>query len=177
MTSHVLFAPLQALGAEGLAHIDASLVEHLRGTEQLLRSWGASETVCAAGLYHAVYSTEGYAPALATLAERHRIADLIGVDAEALAYLYCACDREKFHPRLGTPAQRVFVDRFSESEYEIEYERLAQFCELTLANELEIAGRSARYRAKHRTELLRLCERMSVLVGRACRDACGDLLS
>jgi uncharacterized protein DUF6817 len=176
MTSHALLAPLHALGVGRFAHIDASLVDHLRGTEQLLRSWGASETTCAAGLYHAVYGTDGYAPALATTAERRRIADLIGFDAEALAYLYGACDREKFHPRIGTSAQHLFVDRFCDSEYAIGHDALVRFCELTLANEVEIAGRSVRYRVKHRTELLCLCEQMSALVGRACRDACRDLL-
>lgn len=166
-----LFRQLQVLGAGEFAHFDGSLADHLRGTERLLRSWGASDAVCVAGLYHAAYGTDGYAPALASIDRRRDIAALIGVEAEALAYLYGACDREVFHPRIGTQSQLVFCDRFSRAEYEISPIHLAQFCELTVANELEIAGRNANYREKHRTSLLALFERMSGLVSPAAFDA------
>lgn len=166
-----LFRQLHILGAGEFAHFDGSLADHLRGTERLLRTWGAPDAVCVAGLYHAAYGTDGYAPALASIDHRRDIAALIGVEAEALAYLYGACDREAFHPRIGTKTQLMFCDRFSGTEYGIRREQLAQFCELTVANELEIAGRNANYRAKHRASLSALFERMSGLVSPAAYDA------
>jgi hypothetical protein len=166
-----LFDQLQMLGAGEFAHFDGSLADHLRGTECLLRARGSADAVCAAGLYHAAYGTDGYAPALASIDQRRDIAALIGAEAEALAYLYGACDRDLFHPRIGTPLQLVFRDRFSGTEYGIRREQLAQFCELTVANELEITGRNADYRAKHRASLSELFERMSGLASPAAFDA------
>ena len=77
------------------------------------------------------------------------IAGAIGVEAEAIVYLYGACDRDAFHPRIGTPHETQFVDRFSRSEYGIAPSALADFCELTLANEFELACSSAAFWAKH----------------------------
>ena len=159
-----LLAQLQALGAGELEHLDGSLETHLRGTEALLRSWGACESLCVAGLYHAVYGTDGYSPALTSLAGRRSIAEAIGAEAEKLAYLYGACNRKVFHPRIGTEAQLLFADRLSNRDYGIQPRQLAQLCELILSNELEIASRSAQFRAKHGAALSRLFERMSGLV-------------
>jgi len=153
-----------ALGVGELAHLNGSLETHLRGTESLLRSWGACESLCVAGLYHAVYGTDRYKPALNSLAGRQGIAELIGTEAEELAYLYGACNREVFYPRIGTDAQLVFADRFNNAEYDLQPRQLAQMCELILANELEIASNSAEFRAQHGAELSRLFERMSGLV-------------
>jgi Tautomerase enzyme len=44
-----LFAKLQSLGAGEFAHLNGSLATHLRGTEALLREWGAADVVCVAG--------------------------------------------------------------------------------------------------------------------------------
>jgi hypothetical protein len=162
-----LFAKLQALGAGEFGHFNGSLAAHLRGTEALLRAWGANESLCAAGLYHAVYGTDGYQPALMPLADRNVISTLIGPEAEALAYLYGACDRKDFYPRIGTGDQLMFADRFTNSKYAIERVQLAALCELTIANELEIASDSAEFRARNGASISRLLERMSGLVSEA----------
>ena len=170
-SSAELFAQLQALGAGEFEHLNGSLEAHLRGVEAMLRSWGASETLCAAGLYHAVYGTDGFNPSLTSLAGRQDIADLIGAEAEALTYLFGACNRKAFYPRIGTPSQLLFVDRFSNSEYEIGQDQLALLCELILANELEIASNSDEFRAQYGSALSRLFERMTGLVSKAGFDA------
>jgi hypothetical protein len=175
-TSDELFVQLQALGAGEFEHLNGSLATHLRGTEALLRSWGASESLCVAGLYHAVYGTDGYNPALSTLAGRSGISELIGVEAEKLAYLYGACNRKVFYPRIGTESQLMFADRFNNSEHAIEPAQLAQLCELILANELEIASNSAEFRAKYGAALARLFERMSGLVSEAGFQAYRSIL-
>jgi hypothetical protein len=175
-TTDELFAQLQALGAGEFEHLNGSLSAHLRGTEALLRSWGASEPLCRAGLYHAIYGTDGYNPALMSMAGRSGIADLIGKEAEELAYLYGACDRKAFYPRIGTEAQLLFADRFKSSEYAIEAGQLAGMCELILANELEIASGSAEFRAQYRAALSGLFERMPSLVSRAGFQAYRNIL-
>jgi hypothetical protein len=155
--------PLRMLGALGAAarpHANGSLAQHLRGTEALLRQWGNREALCIAGLYHAVYGTDGYDDALASLAMRATIAGVIGADAEGIAYRYGACARDVFHPRIGTVAPLRFADRFGGCEYPISEAELRDFCELTLANEADLALGSARYRVKHRATLADLFERM-----------------
>ena len=165
--SEYLFSELQALGAGEFEHLNGSLAAHLRGTESLLREWGAHEAICIAGLYHAVYGTDGYNPALVGIAMRGRIASLLGNAAEELAYLYGACNRRVYYPRIGTGSQLLFTDRFTGTEYEISNEQLRDLCELILSNELEIAQGSAEFRDKHGANLRKLFERMEGLVSEA----------
>jgi hypothetical protein len=165
--SEYLFAELQALGAGEFEHLNGSLAAHLRGTESLLRKWDARETVCIAGLYHAVYGTDGYNPALVGVDMRQRIAALIGQEAEELAYLYGACNRKTYYPRIGTDAQLLFANRFTNTEYAISNEQLRDLCELILANELEIAQGSEEFRNKHGAILGKLFNRMEGLVSEA----------
>jgi hypothetical protein len=101
-----------------------------------------------------------------------RVAGSIGSDAESIAYLYGACDRDAFHPRIGTDASLQFVDRFTRSEYPIQDATLRDFCELTLANELELAQSSDAFSIKHRGELARLAAQMRRFVSANAHDAC-----
>lgn len=161
---------LAALGAGSFAHVNGPLDQHLHRTAQLLRDWGSRDALCVAGLYHAVYGTAGIRGALVGIEERSTIADSIGDDAERIAYLYGACDRDRFHPRIGTDAQFRFVDRFAQTEYPIAEPLLRDFCELTVANELELATQSAAFLRKH-GELRALFQRMQGLVSDACKAA------
>ncbi|HEY8102571.1 MAG TPA: hypothetical protein VIF82_17665 [Burkholderiaceae bacterium] len=165
--SDTLFAELQALGAGEFEHLNGSLAAHLRGTESLLREWGAREAVCIAGLYHAVYGTDGFNPSLVGIDMRQRIVSLLGQEAEQLAYLYGACNRRVYYPRISTESQLAFADRFTNTEYDISNEQLRDLCELILANELEIAQGSAEFRAKHGALLSKLFKRMEGLVSEA----------
>ena len=167
---------LQALGAGDFVHVNGSLVLHLRGTEALLRRWGNRDALCLAGLYHAVYGTDRIAGFLANLGMREAIADVIGAEAEGLAYLYGACAGETFHPKIGTPDQLTFADRFTDSEYPITELQLRDVCEMTVANELDLALGNARFSSKHREELLRLFERMRGLASEAALDAARETL-
>jgi hypothetical protein len=123
-----------------------------------------------------VYGTGGIAGQLAGLDARTAIAEVIGKEAEALAYLYGACDRERFHPRIGTAAQSTFVDRFTNCEYAISDAALRALCEMTVANELELAEASAGFRDRHRAELRRLFARMGELISDAARDSAAVML-
>ena len=167
---------LAAMGAGEFAHVAGMLAPHLANTAALLREWGNRDALCAAGLYHAVYGTDGIRGALIPLERRAAIAVVIGAEAEAIVHVYAACDRDAFHPRIGTPRATRFVDRFMASEYPISVQALADFCELTLANELELARRSAAVLAKHRRELAQLADRMRPHVSEAALRACRRVL-
>jgi hypothetical protein len=153
-------AYLRSLGAGESAHVVATLLDHLRATEALLRSWGNPEPVCIAGLCHAAYGTDGFRQALLDPARRAALADRIGAQAERIAYLYGACDRQRFYPRLGGPDELAMPDRFTGAEAPISQEELAAICEIAVANECELAQSGPAYRRKHAAALLDLFARM-----------------
>lgn len=161
-------ADLIALGADAFPHVSGSLARHLCATERLLRDWGSRDALCLAGLYHAVYGTDGIRGSLAGLDRRGAIAAIIGAEAEALAYLYGACARAVFHPRIGTRDQLRFADRFTASEYAIGEPALRDFCEITVANEVELALASDAFRSKYAAELAAFFSRMNGLVSAEC---------
>ncbi|HSC98173.1 MAG TPA: hypothetical protein VLI21_04675 [Casimicrobiaceae bacterium] len=155
---------LVALGGERLPHVSGTLAAHLRRTENLLRSWGSRDALCVAGLYHAVYGTAGIRDKLLDVSERGSVAEVIGAEAEAIAYLYGACDRGRYHPRIGTAMQFCFADRFTGAEYLLSAASLRDFCELTVANELELATTSEWFRQRCRRELCVFFDRMQGLI-------------
>jgi hypothetical protein len=173
LTGH--YQRLLALGADAFPHVAGSLAPHLLRTASVLQRWGGRPALCLGGLYHAVYGTDGIRGSLVALDRRGDVADVIGSDAESIAYLYGACDRDAFHPRIGTDASLQFVDRFTRSEYPIDDAALRDFCELTLANEVELARSSDAFLAKHRRDLARLAGQMHAFVSAAARDACAHL--
>lgn len=167
---------LRALGAGEFVHLNGTLERHLRATAGLLRAWGNREAVCLAGLYHAVYGTAGIAGSLVALDARDAVAGIIGAEAEGLVYLYAACDRDRFHPRIGMPMQRMFADRFAGAQYLIDKCQLRDFCEITVANELELALCSHTFKARHAKSLMDLIARMRGLVGDAAQAAAQAIL-
>jgi hypothetical protein len=153
---------LRALGAEGVLHVAGSLAAHLERTGEWLRRFGARDALCRAGRHHAVYGTAGIHGALVPLARRPSIAATIGDEAEAIVYRYAACDRDRFHPRIGGADECMFADRFERRDYVLTAAELRDFCELTFANELDLVATSPAFRRKHRDDLLELSARMRV---------------
>ncbi|MFI6265330.1 DUF6817 domain-containing protein [Micromonospora sp. NPDC051006] len=77
------------------SHPGGNLYAHLCRVSERLAVLGWSGEVQAAGLTHAVYGTDGFDLALRDRADRAVLRDLVGADAEKLAYLYRACDRRR----------------------------------------------------------------------------------
>jgi hypothetical protein len=165
------FSRLIELGGDHLPHVSGTLAGHLRRTESLLRRWGNRDALCLAGLYHAVYGTAGIRGRLVGLGQRTVIAETIGAEAEGLAYLYGACNRAVYHPRIGTGRQCQFADRFTGKEYAITVGLVRDLCELTVANEVELAMTSEAFRNRYRGELCRFFEQMDGLVSDAATRA------
>jgi hypothetical protein len=170
---------LAALGANALTHVNGDLYAHLKGTCELLKRWGAPRHVCLAGLYHAVYGTAGFADQLLPLDRRRDVAAVIGDDAEELVYLFSACDRRDFYPRLVRRENPLWLrDRFSGATSVPPAHLLAGLCELTLANEAEIAlqaGPATRRRQLRRAAAL--LSAVSPFVSAAIAGECRTLLA
>ena len=98
--SEAALAPALAF-LEGLAvarrrHSGADLAAHLVGTQALLHSWGARGPLCRAGLFHSVFGTEMFPVELPPDTLRAEVRDMIGAEAERLAWLFGQIDRESF---------------------------------------------------------------------------------
>ncbi len=130
---------LHELGAAEMSHVNGSLLAHLQGTNDLLMQWGNREALCNAGLYHAVYGTAGFPQNLIGLESRRAVASLIGEESEQIVYLFSACDREYMYPKLQANGALEYRDRFQQAAYDLPPGSIADLCELTMANEVEIA--------------------------------------
>jgi len=92
---------LKALGYDELEHDShVPFVSHLVGTRRLLKEWGSSAALCDAGLFHSVYGTQYFVPDRTP--ERREVVDVIGPDAERLAWLWCAIERATLDPEAQT---------------------------------------------------------------------------
>jgi hypothetical protein len=133
-------ALLDELHAERVEHLGSDLRSHLLGTEAILRRWGAPETLACAGLCHALYGTDGFAPFLLELSERERAREALGEAAEHAVYQYAACARSELYRQLGQP-QITLVDRFNGERQPLSADELGAFVWITAANELELVLR------------------------------------
>jgi hypothetical protein len=154
------FRQLIELGAGEFEHVDSSLIAHLEGTRCLLKAWNASEVLQDAGLYHAAYGTSAFEQNLFELSQRNEVAIVIGDNAENIVYHYCACDRDTFFAQFGLVDKPMFYDRITTKKSEVSFELLQQLCELTAANETEIAINNQEFVAQHGVRLVDLFGRM-----------------
>jgi len=143
------FQRLAKLGAGDFEHLDGSLIEHLTGTRRLLTEWGAVLELQDAGLYHGAYGTDGFSQSLVSTNQRDKIAAVIGRSAEEIVYQYCACDRKIFFPKIGQEEDLKFHNRFTGESSPISGSALRVFCELTAANEVEIAIDNPKFVDQH----------------------------
>jgi hypothetical protein len=130
---------LGSRGADTISHLNGTLLDHLLATESILRGWGSGETLCLAGLCHAAYGTDGFAPHLVSWHDRHVLAAATGLEVEETVYLYASCDRSLVYRQLPGDGPVSFRDRFLGRTNLSSEAELRDFVDLTLANELEIA--------------------------------------
>lgn len=143
------FQELAKLGVGEFEHLDGTLIDHLKGTMKLLKEWGAETELQDAGLFHAAYGTDGFDESMTSPEKRSDIARIIGTKAEGIVYEYCACDRKQFFSKFEGTQRPEFKNRFSGETYYLSSEMLKMFCELTAANEIEIAIDNPSFKAEH----------------------------
>ena len=158
------FRQLIELGAGEFEHLDGSLIAHLEGTRCLLKAWNASDMLQNAGLYHAAYGTSAFVQKVFELSQREDVAKVIGSDAENIVYHYCACDRNVFFAQFGQVEKPVFFDRITTQQSVVSFELLQQLCELTAANETEIALNNPDFVVQHGSGLVDLFARMQTFL-------------
>lgn len=168
---------LAEFGATGFDHITGPLIDHLRGTQALLREWSASAELQDAGLYHAAYGTSGFEQGFVSLGQRGEIGKIIGVIAEEIVYQYCACDREDYFAKVGREKFPEFVNRFTGECYFLNELALQRFCELTAANEVEIAMADADFLEEYGEELGQLFFNMKAYLSPSAQEAVEKVFS
>ena len=161
------FQELSKLGAGDFDHIDGNLIDHLRGTQKLLKEWSASAILQDAGLYHAAYGTAGFNEILVSIEQRDKISQIIGNEAEDIVYLYCACDRDHFWPQIGVVPEPRFKNRFTGQSFQLGSQQLHDFCELTVANEIEIAMDNPPFINQYGQSLYSIFKNMSAYISKS----------
>jgi hypothetical protein len=168
---------LRDRGAGQTPHPGGTLLGHLGRVQRLLAEWGADSVIQTAGLCHATYGTDGFAPALLPLTDRTTLVALIGEQAEALVYLYASCDRATVYPRIDGTAAVAFLDRFTGREHTPPPDELRAFLEITAANELDVLTHNAELARQHGPWLYGFLTRAGSLLSPAARDAVAQQLT
>jgi hypothetical protein len=130
-------AALESWGAAAEVHSVSSLLEHLRGTRDVLASWGCSPALCAAGFFHSVYGTESFWGTLKGFDERDAVRAVCGREAEEIVYLFSAMTRDSFDASLRPGAERRIRDRHADTWCPLPPDRHRDLCLLSAANWLE----------------------------------------
>lgn len=135
-TYDACIAFLHELNTKDIAFFERDLLSHLQGTYQVLKQWGASEDLLWAGLFHAIYLTDFFKCNEPTGANRERVRQVIGDEAEDIAYKYCVMNRLEFIQK--SPAEsNGFFDTYAGSEVVLSAAQDRALAELIWANAVE----------------------------------------
>lgn len=132
-----LMESLRSFGTHESEHTGRSLLDHLLGVYHLLQDWNNSDIVCLAGLFHSIYGTVCYHEQSVSPSERKRVQGVIGEEAEELAYLFCACDREQLVTDFSAQERFRIWDRFRQQEVRVSEDVFRALGEIHLANIVE----------------------------------------
>ena len=128
---------LRRLGFGELTHDShVPFMSHLIGTRRVLAEWGCSPELCDAGLFHSAYGTEYFD--LVTEATRPEIAEIIGANAERIAWLWCTIRRDEIDVDASTA-----LDRHTGEVIDLAANELADLATLWAADTVEQLARMA----------------------------------
>ncbi len=151
---------LRELGAAQISHSENTYLAHASGVYRDLKSWGCSQELCDAGMFHSIYGTELFQKFTLPLERRSEVRELIGARAERLAYLNCCMVRSCFDESLKREQGPYTVkDRFLQREVELSKEDYDDLCRIHLCDWLEQVGRSDRWNLR-RDAFRRMAERL-----------------
>jgi len=119
--------------ADGVGHSGRTFYQHLRGTYDLLD--GAPDYVRLAGLCHSIYGTNAFKRAVIPMSMRSAVRDVIGDDAERLAFIFCSCNRPIALIRAAKQGAPYFVlDRHSKRRIDLSPQDLSDLLWIEMAN-------------------------------------------
>jgi Domain of unknown function (DUF6817) len=127
---------LRELSTDESSHSGRTLLEHLKGTHDLLEKWQNPKDVCVGGLFHSIYGTQYYKVQSADLADRKRIAEVIGPQAEELAFLFCTTDRTGFFTEANKP-KPALINTTTMKSVPVSSVTLDALIEIEVANYIE----------------------------------------
>lgn len=81
---------------------EKKLLHHLRGVSEMLKDWGVPVHVQDAGLFHSVFGTETFLQQAVPDTDRPLVRELIGEEAEALAWVFGNMNRAEFYKQVET---------------------------------------------------------------------------
>ena len=145
-------ALLEELDAHVTSHSRRTLLDHLKGTHDLLQKWGNPPDVCVAGLFHSIYGTYVFDKRSADMSMRARIRDVIGEDAEWLVYVFCVTDRRCFYDHLDESRFNV-RDIVHDRDLELDRDTLTALIEIEVANVVDQVPYRSKKKALRAAEL------------------------
>ena len=92
-----------SIGAADIGHTEKTYLAHNIGVYNDLKAWGCSEALCRAGLFHSIYGTQQFQGFKLPLDRQDELRELIGDEAEKLAFLNCFMDRATLDGQLDEP--------------------------------------------------------------------------
>jgi hypothetical protein len=128
---------LRKASVEQMPHSDVGLFDHLLGTRRLLVEWEARPALCDAGLFHSVYGTEHYELKAVPLTMRKEVQELIGEEAESLAWLFCMMRRESLFQNVAREGDLKVQHRLTDEWLPLTKIQVQDLLTMTLANTLE----------------------------------------
>ncbi len=158
-------ALLRRLGFGELAHDShVPFLSHLLGTRRVLTEWGERAAMCDAGLFHSSYGTEFFAPDAP--ASRNEVRELIGDEAEEIAWVWCTILRGT----IGVTPPHTTTTRSSGMTMDLSAEMVADVATLWAADTVEQIARMA----PDERGFARGLDRVLPLARPAARTACAS---
>ena len=140
---------LRKANTDGMPHSNRGLLDHLLGTRQLLVEWEARPALCDAGLFHSVYGTEYYELQAIPLTMRNEVQQLIGDEAESLAWLFCMIRRETLYQNLRREGEFRVQHRLTDEWLPLTQLQFQDLLTITVANSLEAFPRCSWIERRH----------------------------
>ena len=128
---------LRKANTDDMPHSDRDLLDHLLGTRQLLVEWEARPALCDAGLFHSVYGTDHYELKAIPLTMRKEVQELIGEEAESLAWLFCMMRRESLFQNVAREGDLKVQHRLTGEWLPLAKTQFHDLLTMSLANTLE----------------------------------------
>lgn len=142
---------LKRLGIpEDMIHMqDRKYYDHLLSVHAGLTVWWMPLRVRLGGLLHSIYGTERFTGFSLPPGNRQPVIDLVGIEAEALAYASCMIRREDFDA--GAPRdRRRFESRFGE-DIVLDDSAFNAFCAIHLCDWLDQVERTGEWSYRYET--------------------------